>query len=392
LIRALRILVGLAAALALAACGKPAAPPRPPLPGVEITGDTIVFPEDSPQLATLRMVAAVPERESVVRINGRLAWDERRTSRIHVPMPGRVVELRAEAGAQVRRGDVLALVSSPDYGQAQSESRRARTDLELAERALARAKELQQAGVIPLKELQAAQADEQRARAERDRTAARERLYGGGGAIDQLYRVTAPLAGIVVERRATVGQEVRPEQAAEAPMFVVTDPTRLWVMLDVPESLSGEVAVGEALRVTVPALPGEVLTARIEYVADAIDPDTRAVRARAVLDNRERRLKSEMYVSADVEIPPSFVLRVPGNALFLLEDRYHAFVEEGPGRYTRRPVQAEQASLGYMRVLGGLAAGERVVSDGALLLQQMLVQRASSPDPARREPAAARRP
>lgn len=374
-----------ALALALAACGKPEAPARVPLPGVEISNETIVFPPDSPQLATLRLVAAVPERESVVRINGRLAWDERRTSRVHVPMAGRVLELHAEAGAQVSRGSLLARVSSPEYGQAQSEAHRARTDLELAERALARAKELQQAGVIPQKELQAAQADEQRARAEHERTAARERLYGPARSIDQLYQVTAPLAGVVVDRRVTVGQEVRPEQAAEAPMFVITDPTRLWVMLDVPESLSGEIAVGEALRVTVPAMPGEVYTARIEYVADAIDPDTRAVRARAVIDNRERRLKSEMYVVADVEIPPSLALRVPANGLFLLEDRYHAFVEEAPGRYTRRALQAEQASLGYMRVLGGLAAGERVVSDGALLLQQMLVQRATSPDPARRD-------
>lgn len=383
-----RALACLGAALALAACGKPEAPARAPLPGVEISNETIVFPQDSPQLATLRLVAAVPERESVVRINGRLAWDERRTSRVHVPMAGRVVELHAEAGAQVSRGSLLARVSSPEYGQAQSEAHRARTELELAERALARTRELQQAGVIALKELQAAQADEQRARAERERTAARERLYGPARSIDQLYQVTAPLAGVVVERRVTVGQEVRPEQAAEAPMFVITDPTRLWVMLDVPESLSGDIAVGEALRVTVPAMPGEVHTARIEYVSDAIDPDTRAVRARAVIDNRQRRLKSEMYVIADVEIPPSLALRVPANGLFLLEDRYHAFVEEAPGRYTRRALQAEQASLGYMRVLGGLAAGERVVSDGALLLQQMLVQRATSPDPARRGPTA----
>lgn len=384
LLRALALSLAAGTALALAACGKPAAPPRPPLPGVQITGDTIAFPQDSPQLSTLRLVATVPERESVVRINGRLAWDERRTSRVHVPMPGRVVDVRAEAGARVQRGEVLALVSSPEYGQTQAEARRAGTELEFAERALARARELHQAGVIPLKELQAVQAEEQRARAERERTAARERLYGSARSIDQLYRVTAPLPGIVVERRVTVGQEVRPEQAAEAPLFVVTDPTRLWVMLDVPESLSGEIAVGEALKVTVPALPGDAFSARIEYVADAIDPATRTVRARAALDNRERKLKGEMYVTADVEIPPSFAMRVPGNALFLLDDRYYAFVEDAPGTYTRRAVQAEQASLGNMRVLTGLAAGERVVSDGALLLQQLLTQKASSPDPGKR--------
>ncbi|MEN9314893.1 MAG: hypothetical protein RIS35_1286 [Pseudomonadota bacterium] len=353
---------------------------KPPVPGAVVEPNAVTFPTDSPQLSTLRVVEAVPERESFVRINGRIAWDESRTSRVHVPLAGRVTEIHAAAGAQVGRGAVLAVVSSPDFGQAQAEARRAEAELNLADRALARARELHGGGVLPLKDLQLAETDHARARLEHSRTVARERLYGAGSGVDQLYRVTAPLAGVVVERRVNIGQEVRPEQGSDAPLFVVTDPTRLWVLLDVPESLSREVTVGEPIVITVPALPGEKFTARVEYVADFIDPATRMVRARAALANPGRSLKSEMYVTAEVSIPPSKALRVPAIGVFLLEDKHYAFVEESPGRFVRRQLRAEEATLGFMRVLGGIEVGEKVLADGALLLQQMLTQKASAPD------------
>ena len=94
-----------------------------------------------------------------------------------------------------------------------------------------------------------------------------------------------------------------------------------------------------------------------------------------------------MYVTAEVEVPPSSALRVPSIGLFLVEDRYHAFVEESPGRFVRREVRAEEGTLGFMRVTEGLAPGEKVVADGALLLQQMLTQKATAPAALARESA-----
>lgn len=382
-----RAAAGLLLAALLTACSPAPEPSKPPVPGVSIEGQTILFPKDSPQLATIRVVPALPERESFVRINGRIAWDESRTSRVHVPVAGRVTELRAAPGDAVARGGLLAVISSPDFGQTQAEARRAETDLALSERTLARTRELQQAGVVPTKDLQAAEADHARARAERDRTAARERLYGSARSIDQMYRLTAPVPGVVVDRHVNLGQEVRADQAPEAPLFLISDPTRLWVLLDVPESLAREVTVGESVRLAVPALPGEKFAAQVEYVADFIDPQTRMVRARAALENRARKLKAEMYVTAEIAVPPSQALRVPGIGLFLLEDRFYAFVEESPGRFTRRQVQAEEATLGFMRVISGLSAGDKVVADGALLLQQLLTQKATAPSKSARDPA-----
>lgn len=369
-------LIGLAL---LAACQKPAEPPKATMPGATVDTDSITFPKDSPQLTTLRTSAVVPERESRVRINGRTAWDETLTTRVASPLAGRVVSVAVLAGASVKRGQALAVVSSPEFGQSQADARRAETDQRFAERNLARARELHQAGVVPLKDLQAAENDLARAQLERERTAAKERLYGGSGAIDQQYRLVAPIDGVVVQRQVAVGQEVRPDQASDQPLFVISNPARLWVMLDVPEVLTREVQVGEVVRIGVPALPGEQFSAKVEYIADFIDPQTRTVRARAVLDNRDRRLKAEMYITGDVEIPPSTALKVPSTAVFLLGDTYYAFVEESRGRFVRRALKAEESTLGSMRVTSGLKADESVVADGALLLQQMLNLKATSP-------------
>ena len=375
----IRIVCALIWLTLLTGCPKPQEPPKPTMPGATVDADSITFPPDSPQLTTLRTTNVVPERESRVRINGRTAWDETLTTRITSPLAGRVFSVSALAGAAVKRGQTLAVVSSPEFGQSQAEARRAENDLQFAERNLARSRELHQAGVIPLKDLQASENDLARARTERERTGAKERLYGGAGTIDQQYRIVAPIDGVIVQRQVAVGQEVRPDLPPDQPLFVISNPARLWVLLDVPEVLTREVQVGEVVRISVPALPGELFSAKVDYVADFIDSQTRTVRARAVLENRDRRLKAEMYITGDVEIPPSSALKVPSTAVYLLGDTYYAFVEESRGRFVRRALKAEESTLGSMRVVSGLKADESVVADGALLLQQMLNQKATSP-------------
>lgn len=372
------------AALTLSACAKgPAEPARPALPQAEVGADRVSFPKDSPQLETLRMVEAVPEQESFIRINGRASWNDMKTSRVNSPVNGRVTELIATPGMVVKKGTVLAVISSPEYGQIQADARRAESDLRLSERTLARVRELHAAGVVPTKELQSAQADYERSRAERSRTMVREKNFGGARGVDQMFRVVAPIDGVVVDRRITIGQEVRSDQGSDAPLFVISDPKSLWISLDVPEALTQEIQIGEPVRITAPALHGEGFTAHIEYVSDFIDPQTRTVKARASVDNAQRKLKAEMYVTAEVEVPASEALKVPASALYLQGDRYFAFVEETPGVFVRQQLKAESAGLGTMRVHSGLRKGDRLVVDGALLLQQMLNLKANTP-PARK--------
>jgi cobalt-zinc-cadmium efflux system membrane fusion protein len=349
------------------------AEPQPPAQPVAV-GEKIVFPHDSKQLSALVSVAAEPEAGRAVTVPGRVVWDETRTSRVFSPVSGRVVALKVRPGDVIRTGQALALISSPDFGQAQAEFRKAGADLVLAGKNNARARELYDAGVIALKELQAADADLERAHVERDRTLAREKLFGASQEVDQQFRLTAPVAGMVMESNVNPGQEVRPDQAQPGTpaLFVISDPSRLWVALDVPENLAEVFRPGMTVRVRTPVWPDSVFVAKIEYVAAFIDPATHAVQVRATIDNRDRKLRAEMYVTAETTIATSGALRIPATAALLVGDRYYAFVDESEGRYLRRALQVEEAGFGMLRVISGLAPGEKVVSEGALLLQQIL--------------------
>jgi len=360
----------------LAACGSHERP-APPAAEAVVEGEQVRFPVGSQQVAALRTIEIRPQQAESIRIQGRLAWDETRCARIDVPVAGRLVRILAAPGDAVKAGQALAQIASPEIGQAQAEARRAEADYRVAAESYARVQELHQAGVSPTRELQAAEAELARARAERQRAFARSRLYGVGGDIDQVYTLRSPLAGVVVERHATPGLEVRPEQAQpdQPALFVVSDPTRLWARLDVPESLAGAVRPGQAVALRAGALPERVIAARIVHVSDFIDPATRTLKVRADVDNAERLLKAEMFVSAELSMPARAALTVPADAVYLLGEHYYAFVDQGEGRYARRRLKAEEAGFGTMRVLAGLQAGDRVVVDGALLLQQLLGSR-----------------
>ncbi|TXF10779.1 efflux RND transporter periplasmic adaptor subunit [Pelomicrobium methylotrophicum] len=369
----MKLALSLCLALLLVACGRPGASVAEGAPKLE--GERIVFPTDSPQKKLLVSTPVEAAHHETLSLNGRLTWDESHTVRVFAPLGGQVVRLVAQPGQSVKAGDALAVIASPDFGQAQAEAARAQVDYALAEKALNRAIELHEHGIIAEKDLQQAQADYERARAERERTARRARLYGGGTAVHQQFVLRAPIAGTVVERNINPGQEVRPDQAlpGNPALFVISDPRRLWVQLEIPEAALRHVRPGVSFRLRSPVLGEEMLTGRIEWVADSLDPVTRTMRARGTVSNADRRLKAEMFVTADLDIAADQTPRVPATAVILLGNQQYVFIDEGDGRYVRRKIVAEEAGLGRMRVREGLRVGDKVVTDGALLLQQLIM-------------------
>ena len=194
-----------------------------------------------------------------------------------------------------------------------------------------------------------------------------------------MFSLRSPVAGTLVERNVAPGQEVRPDQmlASEAsvlqPLFVVTDPSRLWVWLDVPEVNLADLRTGQAIALRSNAYPGRSFEGHVDFTAAALDPATRTARVRGSVPNPEGLLKAEMYVSADVVAGDRPVgVEVPAKAVFLDGEARYVFVEAAPGRFQRRQVEVGVESAGHVAVTDGLAVGQRVVTDGSLLLEQIL--------------------
>ena len=369
----------LAAVLAAgsAGCGKTTSPSAGP-PAPRVDGDAITFSEGAPQLPSFAFEATVREAAPPVSVTGRLTWDEDATVRVLPPVAGRIVALKGTVGARVAAGDVLAELSSPDFGQAQADAARAAADLASATRTRDRASRLTERGAAPRKDLDAAEAELARARAESSRTSSRLARWGGDLAglgdpthgPDQLFRLLSPLPGVVVERNANPGQEARPDAAA--PLFVVSNPRSLWVWLDVTERDLSLLAPGDHLAIRSTAWPGRVFEGRLALVGDALDPATRTVRARGRVENPEGLLKAEMYVTVEVSgrgAPSAFV--VPARAVLGDGTARWCFVEDGPRRFRRTLVTVGPERGGKVPILSGLAEGSRVVTDGGLLLSSL---------------------
>ncbi|TMG77046.1 MAG: efflux RND transporter periplasmic adaptor subunit [Betaproteobacteria bacterium] len=368
-------LLALAAAAFVSACNDGDAKSDVARPRLE--DGRIVFPQGSAQLASFATEPVGESAPQLLRLTGRVVWDENRTVRLFPAFAGRVIHILVRAGDRVKRGETLAVLASPDFGQAQADARRAQSDFALAEKNLGRLRELHAAGVSSRKELITAEADYARAEAELARASGKIKLYGGGSeSVDQNLALASPIDGVVVERNINPGQELRTDlQLSNSPaMFVITDPSRLWVQLDAAESQLASLKRGQTVTLRSSAWPEEGFAATIETISDFIDPASRTVKVRGSVVNRDRKLKGEMFVTAELQDKSRADLQVPEKALVLAGGNYYVFVEETPGRYARVEVKVDAVREGVASVASGVDLGQKVVIEGNLFLHRLYRQ------------------
>lgn len=349
----------------------------------KVGGSNVSFAADSPQAAAIVTRPVAPRENETLRLHGRLVWDEDVTVHVFTPFGGRVSRIIAQDGQVVEKDSPLAIIASPEYGDAQSEAARAVLDLNLAEQTLKRLKEIAATGAVPQKELNAAEIEFTRAQGEARRKLERIALYGDGtNSVDMEFTLRSPLAGTVVKKNINPGQEVSRDQmtANAPPLFVITDPSRLWVVLDATEQDLPSLKPGTKIKMQSQTYPGRLFAARIEVVSDFVDPDSRTIKVRATVDNSQRLLKAEMFVSAELPALSQTGVDAPSPAVFLMGDKHYVFVENARGSYQRQEVTIGSEQVGHTLVTKGLQPGQNVVTDGGLLLNQILIENGSAVD------------
>lgn len=368
--RTLTLYLNVAALALLSACTEAPAPP-PEAAAPILQGNQLRFAPDHPQLALLGITAAAPGKAITVELPARLVWNEERTQRIFPAFAGRVVAIKADVGQAVKPGTLLAQLASPDFGGAQADTAKARAESRMSQKSLQRQRELFDAGIVARKDLDQAEFDASRTGAESQRAEARTRLYGGvGDHVNQQLALVAGINGTVVERNLNPGQEVRPDQSGPGmpALFVITDPTSLWVQIDARESEIGTLQTGAAFELVIPALAGQKVEGRVTAVADYIDPATRTIKVRGVVANPGRLLKAEMLATARIERMLGAGVVIPSRAVSLLGARHTVMVQVQPGVFEAREVSLSYQGPHETVVSRGLEAGDQVVSENMLLL------------------------
>lgn len=358
-------------ALALVACGKKEVAETDDDP--KVAGQTITFPAS---VRTLPGIVGQPVKaggERMISMPGRLVWDEDKTVRVSSPFAGRVTDIMVQPGTSVKAGQPLATLTSPDFGVAQADARKAAADSAYAQKSLTRQRELFNAGVIAQKDLEQAQADSARASADQQRTQAALRMYGSpGDNVNQRFALRSPINGLVVERNINPGMELRPDQPPGAPLFLITDPSTLWAQLDASEADLSLFKPGVTVQLTSAAYPGETFPGTVVKIADYVDPTSRSVKVRLLVPNAERRLKAEMFVTAKLQASSFQGVGVPSKAVFLADNKNYVFVRPSQNSFERRQVKLGVTMPGTAEVVEGLKDGEVVVTDGNLYLQDIL--------------------
>jgi cobalt-zinc-cadmium efflux system membrane fusion protein len=315
-----------------------------------------------------------------------LALDESRTARIGSLAEGLVVSVGSDVGAWVRRGEVLARVHShivhdawAAFRTADADRRRREAEASLAKQNEARAERLLTAKAIAPQEVSRARveriaAEEALDMAGAELQRAKEDLHllglgdadAPGAARSEYVTIRSPFAGVLLERLVTPGTAVTPG----APMFVVSDVSRLWAIAEIDEIHLPSLAVGRPADMTVAAYATERLPVSVSYVGQSVNPETRRVTVRCVVENRDHRLKPQMYASVRIPLGTAReVLVVPGDAVQELDGERVVFVQEGAGKFARRRVVTGEEASGMLEVRSGLERSDRVVVKGAFLLK-----------------------
>jgi membrane fusion protein, heavy metal efflux system len=304
---------------------------------------------------------------------GKVQFNEDHMARVLAPLPGQVVDLQVRVGDTVRKDQVLFSIKSREVAVLVTEYLESQRDLDLAEKTHTMTKDLFEHQAASRIAFQQAASDLEKAQSHVAR--AEEALHVLGldpkeidktGGLRSLIPVLAPQSGNVIERTLTPGQFVQADSTA---LLTVADVATVWVLLDVFESDIHLVHPGDKVQVTATAYPDRPFNATVDRISDKVDPETRTLKVRLLVSNPGLLLKSEMFVAASLELSERTTgVTVPAKALLSEDDRSYIFVATGERRFERRLVSAIPDGSGRMRVTSGIRTGDRIVTDGALLL------------------------
>jgi cobalt-zinc-cadmium efflux system membrane fusion protein len=307
----------------------------------------------------------------VLRASGRIDFNELHLSRIGANVTGRVSEIYANLGQQVKQGEVLAKITSTELTQSQLIYLKAKSANQLAEQAANRATILYKEDVIALAELQRRESESSSAKAEY--RAANDQLRVQGmdqasidrlaktGLIESINHVVTSIAGEIVERKINKGQVVQPADA----LFSVADLNTLWAISEVPESNSYLIHKGQKASLIIPSLRNQEVDGVVAHVSSTVNTQTRTVVVRMELPNKNGQMKPGMLATMLIESQPMEKLVVPVNAVFREDNQDHVFIRQDDNRYRMIPVKLGAEGRGYRPVISGLDDGQEIAIDGA---------------------------
>jgi len=382
LARSLALVATLASSSVLLGC--PHAPPVAPQEEQPPAGEVWLTPEQVTEAKIKVEPIALQDVDDTILTSGRVTFEDVKVGHVFSPVTGRVTKILALLGQRVQKGDPLAVIQSPDIGQASSDLGKAVADLAAAERDYKREKELWEKHATSQKDFEAAEDTFRKARAERDRAAQKAFLLRSGSvdAVSQSFTLPSPLEGEVLVRNLSNGAEVQGQYnpgSSPQELFTIGELDDVWVIADLYELDLARVPIGSRATVKVVAYPDRVFEGKVDWVSGMLDPLTRTARVRCTFANADRLLKPEMYATVAISVEERKALAVPHSAVMRIGTQTVIFIQKGTTpsgklRFARLPVTVDEGEGSKWVPVPpkGIEGGMAIVTDGTVLLSGML--------------------
>jgi cobalt-zinc-cadmium efflux system membrane fusion protein len=342
-------------------------------PSKSSTAALFTIPDN--QMSHVQVITVVPTKLTrMLRLTGSVDYNAFKTTPVISQVGGPVTRILVLPGAQVKEGDPMLEVSSPDYSQLLDTYLKAADAFRLADRNYTRAQDLYQHQAIAERDLQQAESDRNQAQADLNASEQGLKILGvknpedlAKGPSTADIPVLAPISGEVVERLVSPGQVI---QAGQTQAFTISDMSTVWVLANVYQADLANVHVGDDVVVQTDAYP-DAFHGKISYVSPELDPNTRTLQARIVVDNQGEKLKRQMYctvtvtagtVTNAIAVPDAAVLRDDENQPFV-------YLQSGTDQFGRHSVTIGDSNNGQTQIMSGLSIGDKVVGNGSLFLQ-----------------------
>jgi RND family efflux transporter MFP subunit len=290
---------------------------------------------------------------------------------------GRVTSVSAQLGQQVRRGQSLAQVYSPELAETQSRYLASRAELDAHERELRRTEKLVELGSASRQELERIHAEHtgavtmvQSLRSQLTLlglTPAHVEKLASPSDISATVAIPAPIDGVVTERDANVGLNVD----TTAKLFTVVDLSSVWLVGNLYERDFGRVRVGSPVTITTPAYPTMMLEGKVSYIDPQLNPDTRTAQLRVEVPNQGSQLRLGMYAEMQVGEGSADRVMVPRAAVQIIGDRSVVYLSDSTagGRFIEREVRLGAATNDQVEIVSGVRSGDFVVVKGSFALR-----------------------
>ncbi|RYZ01739.1 MAG: efflux RND transporter periplasmic adaptor subunit [Myxococcales bacterium] len=369
---ALGIAIGVSALSVLAAVSfhRKAPPETSEAAGIKVHETGISIENGAPQWKVLKLgtAAAAAERWSDP-FPARFKVDEAFAAKVGSPLSGRITNVYIELGEHVKSGQPLFAVASPDVAELRASQQKAAVDLDVARAGYDRVKAMVEARALPAKD--EIESNQQLRQAELSLQLAQTKLRSlkVSASGDNEFKVLAPRDGAIIEKSVLPSQHVNMDDT----LVSIADLDAVWVVADLFEADAVGLSAGMKARVTSPSLPGFSAEAGVERVSSVVDPERHTVGVRVKLANADGRIRPNTFAEVRfLSAAAAGSTEIAASALVSDGPKQYVYVQDSPGHFQRRDVLAGSVRDGRISIVSGLKAGESVVEQGAVLLDNQI--------------------